>query len=1289
MKTGFFRLIALVSAMVVCLAPAALWGQSGNQGTVVVTAQDNSGAVIPGASLELVEARSNSIRKAETGDKGSYTFVNLNIGTYHLTVSRAGYQTKIYDSVLVESSSTVTLVASLAVGAVTETVRVTGEETAVLQTSSTEIGTVINTTDIENLPISGRSIAGLTQLAAGYNGTWNGLPEGTQGTNVDGAIANNGRTKYQGTIGTMISPRIESFEQVSVVTDGLNLGNGFGTATTQLNYVSRRGGNQFHGRAYYDFRNSGLNANSYANNSAVNGQGIWSPIRKAKLIQHDFGVSVGGPILHNKLFFFGTYAEFKQPGTASASNYIFANSAVQGNFTYNGTDGKPHTVNVFQMAQAYNPTYAGTINSNVNTLIQNAITAVNGQGLTPLTDPTIVQASFNVPATQTQYYPAARVDYNPTDKVRMYLSWIMSQSNPVGSQPPPFPGPTYASQNGNNFSRSFNANYGLDYIFTPRLINQFKFGFLYNKQKFAATAAPNWQTNPVIFFNMTGDTANNKMSGQNYSLPTGYEYPVFSLSDGLTYQKGAHNFNFGFQGYREQDHYYNAPQGFPQINFGGTSSGDPLSNAFTITGGNPALPAANPTNQAEAIQLYSVLTGRISSVTGNQGYDPATGAYGPHAFDLDEVALASGVWFQDSWKVSPTLTLNYGLRWDFTVDPHDIKSAYHNVPLSSIYGPTAPGDLFKPGTLNGNANPAFALNPRPIHGWYKTPQPQFAVNWNPKPAGDGFLSKLLGNGATVIRAGFGLRNFTEPYQFFWDNAAALGVFYNQKFALTANTTGAPGTFTPGSVSYGQTLPAFAYSPATFPQTAPLANYTFIAGGQNTDGINPNIREPYSESWQLGVQRQLARATVLEVRYNGNRSVHQWIAFNYNEVNIFENGFLKDFQNAQKNLASNGGKSFSDKGLIQTPIIDAAFANTAANFTATQFINYLNNGQAGTFANQLAGNSQNTPAYFCALVGTNFAPCKNNANISGAGAGYPINFFQANPYAAGSATSYMTDSGYSNYNALQVDLRQATWHGLQGDINYTWSHTLGLATNNNDYQANADGFPTLRDLHKGYGPQTFDIRQVTNVYGTYDLPFGKNRAFLNNSALLNEIVGGFTLGTVVTYKTGSPFLLTGGFATFNTGDGGVMLNGTTASALQSAVGVHHVAGHTTSLVLDPKYYSGAAAGGTANYSLVGPNTTAGTIGNIIYLHGPHSYLQNVALSKLIPIKERYALSLQAEFINVWNHPTWAAPTGSLTSTSSPLSVQSTSFATSGVITGTGSLQTPSGARQIELRGNFTF
>lgn len=1278
----FTAWIGLTLGLVLTMALSSSYAiaQSGNQGTIVVTAQDNSGAVIPGASLELVELRSNSLRKAETSDKGSYTFVNLNIGVYRLTVSRTGYQTKIYDAVLVESAATTTLVANLPVGAVSETVRVTAEATSVLETTSNEIGTVINTTDIENLPIAGRSIAPLTQLTAGYNGTWNGLPEGTQGTNVDGAIANNGRTKYQGTIGTMISPRIESFEQVSVVTDGLDLGNGFGTATTQLNYVSRRGSNRFHGRAYYDFRNSGLNANSWASNA--------SGLRRSKLIQHDFGVSVGGPILHDKLFFFGTYAEFKQPGTAVTSNFIFSNPAIQGNFTYKGTDGANHTVNVFQLAHNYNPANSNVINPDVNTLIQNAINAVGGQGLTPVSDPTIIQASFNAPATQTQYYPVVRLDYNATDKVRMYLSWIMSQSSPIGSYPPPFPGSAFANQNGNNFSRAYNLNYGLDYIISPRLVNTFKFGFLYNVQKFAAGSTPNWQTGPVVFFNMTGDT-NNRMSGLNYTLPTGYEYPVFSLSNSVSYQKGAHNFNFGFQGYREQDHYYNPPVGFPNINFG-IASGDPVQNAFTITGSSATLPFASSTNQSEAEQLYAILTGRIRSVAGSNGYDQQAGGYGPHAFDLDEVALATGIWFQDSWKIFPTLTLNYGLRWDFTVDPHDIKSAYHNALLPDIYGPTATSDLFKPGALGGVANPSFALNPRPFHGWYKTPQPQIAVNWNPKPKDDGFMKKMLGDGDTVIRAGFGLRNFTEPYQFYWDAASSQALLYYQNFTLTANTTGTAGTYAPGSLNYvanqwgganhPQTPIPFALNPVTFPQSAPMSNFTFIGSGVATEGINANIHMPYSQSWTLGVQRALSRASVLELRYNGNRTVHQWMVFNYNEVNIFENGFLKDFQNAQKNLASNGGKSFSDKGLIPTPILDAAFANTTSNFTNSQFINYLNNGQAGTFAQQLAGNNQNTPAYFCALVGSSFGPCKTNANFTGAGAGYPVNFFQANPYVPGANTFYMTDGGYSNYNALQIDLRQTNWHGLQGDANYTWGHTLGLETSNNDYLAGADNFYTLRNLHLAYQPGTFDIRHVFNVYGTYDLPFGKNKAFLSNSTLLNELVGGFTIGTVLTYKTGAPFHLVGGYNTFNQNDGGVQLTGLTTSDLQNGVGIHHVAGHTTSLALDPKYFSGGAAGGTANYSLVGPNTAAGTIGNVVWLYGPHQFLQSAAISKLIPIKERYALSLQAEFINVWNHPAWGTPGGT---------IQSTSFATSSVATGTTGLLTPTGARQIELRGNFTF
>jgi hypothetical protein len=1257
----------LAVALATVLASCYVIAQSGNQGTVIVTAQDDSGAVIPNADLELVELRSNSIRKAQTGDKGSYTFVNLNIGTYRLTVSRTGYQTKIYDSVLVESSSTNTLVASLPVGAVTETVRVTGEETAVLQTSSTEIGTVINTTEIENLPIQGRSIASLTQLVAGFNGTYNGLPTPDQGNNIDGGISSSSRGKYSGSTSPAVQARIESFEQVSTVTDGLSLGNGFGQASTQLNFISRRGSNQFHGRIYDDFRNSGLNANTYANNA--------SGVRRPKLILNDFGASVGGPILRDKLFFFGTYASSRQPTTVNPTNNVFTPSAQQGNFTYNG-----HTVNVFQLAQNYNPALPGKVNSTIASQQAAINTAVGNQGLSTTGDPNLLQLTYSAPGGITYYFPVGRLDYNLSDKVRMYLSFLYTQETSIGAYPQPFPGSGFSNQNGNYFFRNYQANYGLDYIISPKVVNQFKFSFLYDYTTFVSGTAKYWESHDVISWQYPG-ALNGDMSGANPSLPTGQFYPLFSLSDNVTYQKGAHTFNFGFQGYREQDHYYNPPVGFNIIPLG-IASGDPVANAFTISGSNPTMPGANSTNQAAAEQLYAVLTGRIQNVNGSYAYNPHTGNYdhGHSGYDLNELALASGIWFQDSWKVFPTLTVNYGMRWDFTTATHDVSSAYHSSTQASVWGPTAIPDLFKPGTLNGVANPVLALNPNPYHGWYKSPQPQIGLAWNPRIDGDGFLHKLMGGNGTVIRAGFGLRNFTEPYQFFWDEASDYGSFFYQFFNLTANTSGQGGTFAPGSLSLGDPLPAFAVSPATFQTTAPQSQFTWVGGSNGTpvSGLDPNIRQPYSESWNLSIQRELGRSRALEVRYNGNRTVHQWMQINPNEVNIFENGFLAEFKKAQANLALGGGKTFSDvNSANKTPIMDAAFGGAGtANFSAAQFINYLNNGQVGTFANQLAGNNANTPSYFCHLVGTNLAPCATNGGYTGAGAGYPINFFQANPYSPGRGTNWMTDAGYSNYNALQVDLRQANWHGLQGDFNYVWSKSLGLATANGNYTAAGASLVTLRNLRLSYVPTSFDIRQVTHAYGTYDLPFGKGKAFLSNGAMLNRVVGGFSLGTVITFQTGAPFQLLGGYSTYNaSADGGVVLNGVTPSQLQAAVGVHRLPGRTTASMIDPKYLS---TGGTSNYSYVAPNTTPGTIANIIFLHGPTAFTQNLAATKVVPIKEQLSFNLQAEFINVWNHPVFGNTFGSVSDTNR--SVQSTSFATAGVT---------NSPRAIELRANFIF
>src|ERR1039457_2548005 len=129
----------------------------------------------------------------------------------------------------------------------------------------------------------------------------------------------------------------------------------------------------------------------------------------------------------------------------------------------------------------------------------------------------------------------------------------------------------------------------------------------------------------------------------------------------------------------------------------------------------------------------------------------------------------------------------------------------------------------------------------------------------------------------------------------------------------------------------------------------------------------------------------------------------------------------------------------------------------------------------------------TVPYFCNLVGVSFSPCANNVTagtFNAAGAGYPINYFQANPYSQGIGSSYTVAEGYSNYNALQVDFRQRAWHGLQFDANYTWSHTLGVATQNN-WQGQGAVF-TLRNMRLSYGPTLYDLRHVVHINGTYDL-----------------------------------------------------------------------------------------------------------------------------------------------------------------------------------------------------------
>jgi len=173
LRPSVLSLLLIVGALLSALPSTA---QSGSQGTVQVIVQDTSGAVIPGADLTLIKVDTNDTRNAKASKKGDYSFVNLQTGTYSLTVTKEGFQTKIFDKVIVDAGQTDGLTAVLPVGSASETVRVTGETNAVLETTSNQIGQVIDLKQVEDLPLQGRDLTSFSRLVAGYTGTFNGLP---------------------------------------------------------------------------------------------------------------------------------------------------------------------------------------------------------------------------------------------------------------------------------------------------------------------------------------------------------------------------------------------------------------------------------------------------------------------------------------------------------------------------------------------------------------------------------------------------------------------------------------------------------------------------------------------------------------------------------------------------------------------------------------------------------------------------------------------------------------------------------------------------------------------------------------------------------------------------------------------------------------------------------------------------------------------------------------------------------------------------------------------------------
>ena len=714
---------------------------------------------------------------------------------------------------------------------------------------------------------------------------------------------------------------------------------------------------------------------------------------------------------------------------------------------------------------------------------------------------------------------------------------------------------------------------------------------------------------------------------------------ITTVTDTLTMVKGSHTLKFGgnFRDTQWRDRLLSGSGtggylGLPRYGLG-IATGDPVANSFTTT----TMPGAANADLTAAQNLYALLTGRVTEVRTGGVVDPATLQYSSSIYRENWTsAQFAGLFVQDMWRVNRNFTLNYGLRYEMNTPPYNHTGTVAFPDDANIYGPSTA--LFAPGQLNGVQNPVFSRGKTAAPTDKLNLAPRVGFAWTPHFEG-GLLGAIFGKGEeTVIRGGWDITYFDEGTNMFAETA---GNNTGQSQALVASA----GTqFAPGSMTLQSPLPPFQASPAAYQGTWNQSEIAFVNG---LASMFSDLETGYVKAWNIGVQRQIAKDTVFEIRYLGNRADKLWHSFSLNEVNIFENGFLDEFKNAQANLAINeaaGSSGFSNQGRpgqIALPIFDAAFgARGAAGvvpgaqaYTNTTFISDLRNGEAGRLAGRLA----TSPTYLCRMVGSTFSPCVSAGRNFTAPGPYAMNFFQVNPYAV-NGLRVVDDDGWSDYHAMQIQLRRRYANWLTANVNYTLARNNGNVFADNASQ-NANWF-TLRDKSRNDSAAPFDVRHVLQAYGTYDLPFGRGRHYNIENGVLNAIVGGWTFGGIFTVQSGTPFRLTSGRQTVNGSDAGVVLmNGHTVEDIQKLL---RIRSHPTS---SSRYWADEkliAPDGRANAEYLAVPTTPGEWGQLITLRGMPVWVFDMSLNKTTGFVGKSDITVHITFQNVLNRAVWSTP-----------------------------------------------
>ena len=1173
------------TAFVLLAAAATAQSTSSLNGRV----SDPSGAAVPDAKITLTEAATGLQRTTASNGSGLYQFVDVPPDTYRLEATAKGFASFVASNVTLVVNTPSTLNIQLQLVGVTTSVRVEGEVAPLINSTDASLGNTLEQDQISELPIADRNVVQLLSLQPGVaylgteldpttdtrSGAVNGMRSDQSNVTLDSIGVNDQNNGFAFTSVLNVPP--DSVQEFRVTTADSNADSGYSSGA-QVALVTKSGTNTFHGSAYEYNRNTIFSANDWFLKQA---QGQAGESNQApKLLRNVFGATFGGPIKKNRLFFFTNYEGRRDAQGTSVLRTVPSPTLLQGDIEYpcqdpaacpggtvNGVSGVPAGYYALGPSQikGMDPLNIGASPAVQAVLNQYpAANAIGGDNFNTLG----YRFSSNADSSFNTYI--ARADYHITSSGSETLFWRGETQNFKEPGAQQFPGQSGATT---VLDDSKGSTVGLTSIFSPSLINDFHWGFVRQGGQNAGAS----QVSAVIL--------NDVDNLVPFTRSTIFFVPVHQLSDSLNWTKGNHTFQFGGDIFLIRNNHSSYQNSFNDVQ---------VNIVYLDTGG-----IANTGNPLDpAVHNYPAV-----SLNFGPSYDSAIGMLmgifaegdGIYNFNRNGQALPQGqainrrfaindyeFYGQDAWRITPHLTVTYGLRWALEAPPYETNGLQvapcvaaagggcTNQNVANWFNHSAA--LAAAGQPANNAGEiSFALggpvnNGPGLWNWDRHDfSPRIAVAWSPD-TGDGLLSKIFGRKDQFsVRGGYSIMydHFGIPIVNTFDSHGSFGLSTLLGDSAGSVTVANAPRFTCLVPQQGQAIDACL--PPACPDLntpgclfGPTPSGSFPVTPSNTAfainwGLDQTLKTPYTHVFNFTLSRQITSRSSLQVSYVGSvgRRLPMQVDLGM-PTNLTDPASGQTYFQAATMLSKAAAAKTPINQLQPIPFFENLFPQWKS-VTSSQLANQPGNPPVDrncAVENGLGALSASPSAtqaiydmWYCfphnetlTLKYLDLPNSQTNLNTPNSKLG-PYAFY----HDQFSSLFAWRNIGTSDYNALQVSYNVHWGENLQGQFNYTFSKSLDEASAAERIGPYEGTGGTGNDLNGGgivinsYDPlalrglSDFNAFHQLNANAVYLLPFGKGQRLAGSaSPLLDAFIGGWHLSGIFRWTTGFPITVDNGY-----------------------------------------------------------------------------------------------------------------------------------------------------------------